>query len=112
MPHWDWRTSAGAPGSRTTSIPTIEGPAPDAIRPTVSDAGEIVSYERHIRPLIRESDRTGMKWAFDLWSYEDVSAHAEKILARVGAGTMPPGRPWPDEWVDLFARWIHGGKLA
>ncbi|HEX3680875.1 MAG TPA: hypothetical protein VHU90_14250 [Galbitalea sp.] len=53
-----------------------------------------------------------MRWAFDLWSHDDVSEHAEKILARVAAGTMPPDHPWPDNWVELFRRWVEGGKVA
>jgi hypothetical protein len=30
-----------------------------------------------------------MLFAFDLWSHEDVSQHANDILARLRAGTMP-----------------------
>jgi hypothetical protein len=30
-----------------------------------------------------------MQFAFDLWSYDDVAAHADEILAQLSAGTMP-----------------------
>ena len=112
MPHWDWHTSAGAPGSRSTATPEAPNVAPDERTLSMPMADQIVSFEAHVKPMIRETDRASMKWAFDLWSYDDVSAHAEKILARVTAGTMPPDRPWPDNWVSVFRLWIEGGKAA
>jgi hypothetical protein len=30
-----------------------------------------------------------MRFAFDVWSHEDVSQHADAILAGLKAGTMP-----------------------
>ena len=30
-----------------------------------------------------------MRFAFDLWSHDDVSRNADAILARLRAGTMP-----------------------
>jgi hypothetical protein len=30
-----------------------------------------------------------MRFAFDLWSHEDVARHAEAIIERLQAGTMP-----------------------
>jgi hypothetical protein len=51
-----------------------------------------------------------MQWAFDLWSDDDVSAHADAILARLRAGTMPCDGAWPDAQIDLFQRWIDAGK--
>ncbi|HVH64940.1 MAG TPA: hypothetical protein VM674_02815 [Candidatus Acidoferrum sp.] len=51
-----------------------------------------------------------MKWAFDLWSYDDVSKHADKILARLRSGTMPCDGRWPSERVELFDRWIQSAK--
>jgi hypothetical protein len=47
---------------------------------------------------------------FDLWSYDDVTAHADDILARLRAGTMPCDGAWPDEQVDTFQGWIDAGK--
>ena len=52
-----------------------------------------------------------MKWAFDLYSYDDVQANVDKIYARLAAGSMPPDGAWSAEKVDLFKRWIDGGKL-
>ncbi|HEX3680747.1 MAG TPA: group II truncated hemoglobin [Galbitalea sp.] len=112
MPHWDWHTSAGAPGSRPKTVPTSLDLAADDATLIAPQTSRAVSFESHVKPLFRDSDRAGMKWAFDLWSHDDVSEHAEKILARVAAGTMPPDHPWPDNWVELFRRWVEGGKAA
>ena len=112
MPHWDWHTSAGAPGSRAIAKPSEAKVPPKAGVLSMPGAHDTVSFEAHIKPMIRDSDRAGMKWAFDLWSYDDVSEHAEKILARLSAGTMPPDHPWPDEWVNVFKQWVHGGKAT
>ena len=51
-----------------------------------------------------------MKFAFDLWSYDDVSAHADNILARVRSGRMPCDGAWPKEQVDTFQNWIDAGN--
>jgi hypothetical protein len=50
-----------------------------------------------------------MRFAFDLWSYDDVRAHAQAILDRVRAGTMPCDGQWPSEWVDVLERWTASG---
>jgi hypothetical protein len=68
-------------------------------------------YEADIKPLFRRRDQEAMAWAFDLHSYEDVSRHADAILARLRSGTMPCDGPWPDEQVQRFDKWAHGGKL-
>jgi hypothetical protein len=52
-----------------------------------------------------------MQFAFDLWSHDDVSVHADAILERLRAGTMPCDGAWPAAQVDLFHRWIDNGKL-
>jgi len=52
-----------------------------------------------------------MRRHFDLGSYEDMSAHADRILQRLRAGTMPCDGAWPPQRVDLFERWVRGGKL-
>ena len=57
--------------------------------------GTPVSYDEHIRPLFRENDHESMRFAFDLWSYEDVSANATAILEKLSAGTMPCDGAWP-----------------
>ena len=42
-----------------------------------------LSFARDILPLFRESDRDEMKFAFDLWDYNDVCTHAQDILERL-----------------------------
>ena len=46
----------------------------------IPDADEPVSFETHIKPLFRQGDRESMQLAFDLWSHDDVSKHADPIL--------------------------------
>ncbi|MFD9412583.1 hypothetical protein ACFWBN_37040 [Streptomyces sp. NPDC059989] len=70
-------------------------------------------YELHIRPMFTATDRDHMiPHSLNLWKYEDVVEHAEHILDRLEAGSMPPtafGGPWPQEWIDVFRRWKEGG---
>ena len=73
-------------------------------------ATEPVSFEIDVKPMFRERDRSSMEFAFDLWSADDVSENAEAILDRLKAGTMPCDGAWPQAQVDLFARWVAGGK--
>jgi CDGSH-type Zn-finger protein/truncated hemoglobin YjbI len=107
MPHWDWQTAAGPPGSRTLALaPTAEDADPPAVLPGV---GEPVSFERHIKTLFRRRDRQSMKFAFDLWAYDDVQQHADAILERLRNGSMPCDGAWPAEKVDAFDRWVTTG---
>jgi len=69
-----------------------------------------VSFEIDVKPLFRERDRKSMEFAFDLWSADDVREHADAILDRLKAGTMPCDGAWPKAQVDLFDRWVTGGK--
>lgn len=78
----------------------------------MSSTEERVSFEADIKPLFRERDRGSMQFAFDLWSYDDVRGHADRILARLRAGTMPCDGAWPQAQVDLFERWVEGGKAG
>jgi hypothetical protein len=68
-----------------------------------------VSFDANIKPLFRERDRTSMQFAFDLWSRDDVRAHAADILGRLSAGTMPCDGAWPAERVEVFKRWTESG---
>ena len=70
------------------------------------------SFETDIKPLFRERDRSAMLRAFDLWSYDDVDANADSIVAALRAGSMPCDMQWPAEQVDLLQRWIDSGKPA
>ena len=67
------------------------------------------SFANDIKPLFRESDRTAMLSAFDLWSLDDVTSNADRILVAVESGSMPCDMRWSDEQVDLLRRWIDGG---
>jgi hypothetical protein len=73
---------------------------------------DAVGYERDIRPLFREKDVSSMSTAFDLASYDDVSANADKILTRLSDGSMPCDGSWPDERVQLFRSWVEAGCPA
>ena len=75
----------------------------------LTDEGEAVSFAADIKSLFRERDRQSMKFAFDLWSYEDVRSHAQPIVERLRAGTMPCDGAWTVEKIDAFQRWIDGG---
>ena len=61
-----------------------------------------MSFEADVKPL----------FAADLWSHDDVSEHADEILARLDAGTMPCDGAWSTTRVDLFRRWVLSGKAA
>ena len=74
------------------------------------DSATPVSFEAQVKPLFRERDRESMEFAFDLWSYDDVSENADAILDRLQDGTMPCDGAWPQAQVDLFERWIVSGK--
>ena len=53
-----------------------------------------------------------MRFAFDLWSYDDVKTQGAAILERLKAGTMPCDGAWPPERVDVLERWIAAGSPA
>ena len=69
-------------------------------------------FEADIKPLFNTRDRGSMLSHFDLWSYDDVSMHADAILRSVSTGSMPCYGQWPAEQVDLLRRWVDGGKPA
>jgi hypothetical protein len=69
-------------------------------------------FEEDVKPLFRERDRDSMRFAFDLWSADDVATHADAILGRLEAGTMPCDGAWPAEQVEVFRSWIDAGKPA
>jgi hypothetical protein len=72
--------------------------------------GDGVSFEQDVKPLFRSRDRESMQSHFDLWSYDDVNAHASAIVAQLRAGTMPCDGAWPVEQVDLLQKWVDTGK--
>ncbi len=71
-----------------------------------------LSYEQDIKPLFRAKDQESMSSAFNLWSYDDVSAHADRIVGALRSGKMPCDGAWPADRVEVFQRWIDAGKPA
>jgi Ferritin-like len=89
-------------GAATIAADSAQAPGPD----------EPLHFEENIKPLFRDRDRDSMRFAFDLWSLDDVSTHADAILERLEAGTMPCDGAWPAESVAVFRGWIDAGKPA
>ena len=103
VPAWDW--GPGGPPA-----PGKEDAGADAAQPVRLPApGEPVSFGTHIRPLFRDRDRQSMSFAFDLWSADDVRAHAAGILQRLQDGSMPCDGAWPAAQIDVFRRWTESG---
>ncbi len=106
MPHWDWRTAAGPPGSRVSVLE----PASEEDQPVVlPHADEPVSFEKHVKSLFRNRDRQSMKFAFDLWAFDDVKQNAHAILERLRDGSMPCDGAWPKAKFETFDRWVTTG---
>ena len=107
VPQWDW-SPAGPPGTRDAE-PAGDaadgGDGGDQAPVTLPGPGQPVSFAAHIKPMFRERDRQSMSFAFDLWSHEDVTAHAAGILERLRDGSMPCDGSWPQDRVEAFARW-------
>jgi hypothetical protein len=93
----------GASGGGATDLSTGAPPVP------LPGAGEPVAFEHNIKPLFRQSDRDSMTWAFDLWSYTDVKAHAAAIAQRLHDGSMPCDGAWSPDKIGVFQRWIDSG---
>jgi CDGSH-type Zn-finger protein len=105
VPRWDW----GPGGPPAESVEPADVAQPDV---TLPGPRERVGFEAHIRPLFRERDRASMRFAFDLWSRDDVQRHAADILQRLRDGTMPCDVVWPPTWTEVFARWAESGFEA
>jgi truncated hemoglobin YjbI len=108
VPRWSWVDNA-TPGSRVSALAE---PTPQQKEADLPGPDEPVSFAQHIKPLFREGDRRSMRFAFDLWSHEDVAGHAGAILDRLRAGTMPCDGAWPEDRIAVFERWIETGKAA
>jgi CDGSH-type Zn-finger protein/truncated hemoglobin YjbI/ferredoxin len=108
VPRWWWVCEA-TPGSRVSALAPDRAAGDDQqpVRLPAPDEGP--SFTTHIKPLFRAKDRQAMRFAFDLWSLDDVSQHADAILARLSAGSMPCDGAWAPEWVEAFERWIAAG---
>jgi CDGSH-type Zn-finger protein/truncated hemoglobin YjbI len=100
---WDW----GPTGPPSWPIDQAQDDAKETVVQPRAD--EPISFDTHIKPLFRPKDRQSMQFVFDLWSYEDVAAHADAILERLRNGSMPCDGAWPAERVDVFRRWNDAG---
>jgi len=103
MPHWEWHTAAGEPGSRIPAQPA--GAAIEEQPVVLPGPSEPVSFNKHIKPLFRKQDQASMSFVFDLWSYDDVKRHADAILDRLQKGSMPCDGAWAADKVGVFKRW-------
>jgi CDGSH-type Zn-finger protein/truncated hemoglobin YjbI len=108
MPRWWWACDA-TPGARAPALADDQD-ADDP--PTLPAEDEPVGFEEHIKGLFSERDRTSMKFAFDLWSYDDVAQHADAIAQRLTDGSMPCDGAWPAERIAVFRRWVDAGTPA
>jgi hypothetical protein len=73
---------------------------------------ETPTFSADIRPLFRDSDVTAMSAMFDLSSYDDVRANADRIYGRLSEGSMPCDGAWPDDQVATFKAWMDAGTPA
>ena len=103
---WGAVSRFGQPEERTprpppdqAAVAKVEQPGPD----------EPISFDKQIKPLFRDRDQRSMKFAFDLWSYDDVKANGQAILERLDNGTMPCDGAWPPEQITAFKRWLQSG---
>jgi len=101
---WDW--GPAGPPSIEAATRAQQGITVDSL----PDPDDELSFEQHIKPLFRSKDRDSMSFAFDLWSYTDVAAHAEAIVDQLRHGSMPCDGAWPTEAVAVFQRWIDEGE--
>ena len=101
-PRWDWGP-AGPPAPQADTADA--GPADDA-RP---GPGQPVGFAADIKSLFRARDRQSMSFAFDLWSYDDVRAHATEIARRLQDGSMPCDGAWSAARIEVFQRWVDTG---
>jgi CDGSH-type Zn-finger protein/truncated hemoglobin YjbI len=105
IPRWWWVCDA-TPDARLSAL----APQPTGETPLrLPTADENVGFAEHIKPLFRDSDRGAMRWAFDLFAYEDVRNHAQAIATRLEQGTMPCDGAWPAERIAVFKRWMETG---
>jgi CDGSH-type Zn-finger protein len=108
-PHWDWGPGGppappepGEAGAvAQTAAETADKPLPGPDQP--------VGFADAVQPLFRQRDRQSMSFSFDLWSYDDVRAHATDILMRLQDGSMPCDGAWTAAKVEVFQRWTETG---
>jgi CDGSH-type Zn-finger protein/truncated hemoglobin YjbI len=102
VPQWNWG-AAGPPVAAATASEDSQQPS------SLPGPDETVSFSRHIKALFRTRDRQSMSFAFDLWSYADVTTNANAILERLQSGSMPCDGAWSPDRVQAFQRWVDAG---
>jgi CDGSH-type Zn-finger protein/truncated hemoglobin YjbI len=102
-PRWDW--GPGGPPVPEAETSGTQGIADGAL----PGPGQPVGFAAHIKSLFRSSDRQSMSFAFDLWAYDDVRAHAADIAQRLHDGTMPCDGAWSAARIEVFQRWTDTG---
>lgn len=107
VPRWWWVCNA-TPGARISALAVPEAVS-EPVAPPVPGGDEVVGFGRHIQPLFRPQDRNSMTFVFDLWSHDDVKAHANAIVERLRNGSMPCDGAWPPDRIAVFQRWIDTG---
>jgi CDGSH-type Zn-finger protein/truncated hemoglobin YjbI len=104
VPRWDW--GPGGP----PAPPAVADDAAAGAEAALPGPDQPVSFAAHIKPLFRERDRQSMSFAFDLWSFDDVSSRATEILSRLSDGSMPCDGVWPAVKIEVFQRWVDTGR--
>ncbi|HEX9198204.1 MAG TPA: CDGSH iron-sulfur domain-containing protein [Acidobacteriaceae bacterium] len=107
VPRWWWVCNA-TPGSRVSALASRDGESAGA-KVELPNTDETPSFGKHIKTMFRTMDRESMRFAFDLWAFEDVKKHSVAILHRLQAGTMPCDGAWPAAQITAFERWVAAG---
>jgi hypothetical protein len=83
-------------------------------KPTKAKVTSALRFEKDIRPLFDKRAVEHMKTiaGFDLSRFEDVRRHAGRIYFRLSTKTMPPDKPWPDNQIAKFKKWMDGGMKS
>lgn len=107
----------------TTCVKVLEGEEWKDIEFTTPMIGMSLAMKEHltsdtpptfsqVRALFREKDVESMKsLGIDLSDYATVADNADRIYERVKEGTMPCDGAWSQDKVQLFKKWIDGGKV-
>jgi hypothetical protein len=81
----------------------------------------MTGYAKDILPLFRTTDigcmtPKGVRLGDVQWMCNPAADHgfddhgdARRVFAALSAGFMPPGRKWPQEWLDIYSNWMANG---
>ena len=73
-------------------------------------SGTNITWDQ-IRQQFTDTDINHMKGVtngqLDLSNCQSVQQWAQQIYDQVSSGSMPPGKPWPQDWVDNFQQWMN-----